>query len=265
MTTAVEDTVGRIVDHYSDVIEGGSSYAGVSSHIGIPGTHSRERDLLPPLQLGIEAAATVDSETVQPIAALDRWTNDFWVRADAPPFFLAASIAKSPFAPGPNKGLARRVTAYEESPAAFVVDAFPDTIRSGDVFEVREGFKRVPNGFDINDDTDGVPSGFDRFFDILLMPGGELDLYGMGKATCRTTLELRLRLVKWSRSIDAKKSALENASIIRNVITRPDMRDSTYVRALLPGESPQIAVEDKHKVIVSIPLTLIYRINTEFT
>jgi hypothetical protein len=186
------------------------------------------------------------------------------VKTDTPGFFAVCTAATNVA----NVDAARRITGWDNTTKVFTVDAFPASLAVGDVFAVRQGFKRIPNGIDIEAEGTRFAHGFDRFFSLSAMPGEQVDWYGNGTATYKTTLELRLRFLKYGRAHDATAAALENLAIIRAAITKgasPDHRDGTYTLALLPqGQSADVVSEDTQKVVVMDRYDLRYRISTTF-
>jgi hypothetical protein len=255
--------IGVILDSYADVIEGGSSWRGSgTSFRGIPGTQSNDAGL----RLGTDTplTATAASTTTAFTVAGGSWDSSRWVKHDTPGFFAVCTSATN----AANVDAARRITGWDNTTKVFTVDALPAALALGDVFTIRQGFKRIPNGVDIEADDTRHEHGFDRFFHLSMMAGEQADWHGSGVATYKSTLEVRLRFLKYARIHDAVATALENLAIIRAVVTKgasPDHRDGTYTRALLPqGKSSDVVKDDKLKVVVLDRYDIFYRINTTF-
>lgn len=255
MSHVSEQAVGFILDNYADVIEGGNAWRGSgTSYRGIPGTRSHE--------VGDDTPITAPSggTTTTVVAESTRsWEESRWVKTNAPGYFLVARSAALDIVDA-----ARRITGWNDTTKVFTVDAFPAASSSGDVFDVRQGFKRMPDGVDI---LEMAGDGFDRFFDLRVNSAGIYqEWYGAGLATYVATLELRLRMRKAARAHEAQASAFENLALIRPILCRGDHRDGTYTQALLPtGGQPEILnVSDASKVVVVDRYVLRYRINTTF-
>lgn len=249
--------LGDILDHYADVIEGGNAYAGGSSFRGIPGTRSSDARLRSGDDTPLTATdASADGTRIYQSAGT--WAAERWQKSTTPGYFACCKSATE----SSNVGAARRITAWDATSQYLTVDAFPASITVADVFDIRQGFKRMPNGLDVEEMT-GETLGYDRFFHLRLLPGQLLDWHGAGSLTYRGTLELRLRLLKLSREIDAVASVLENITLLATQLVRgsnPDHRDSTYVRALLPGGVAETEKNDKVKVVAVQTFNLIYQV-----
>jgi hypothetical protein len=255
--------IGAILAHYSDVIEGGTTWRGSgTSFRGIPGTYSNDAGLRSGADTPLTSTGSAATTTFA-VSGGD-WASDRWVKTDGPGYFAVCTSATNT----QNVDAARRITGWNNTTKVFTVDAFPAATTSGDVFAIRQGFKRLPNGVDLEAGGAEFKSGFDRYFELRASPGEPMDYHGAGTMTYRTTLDLRLRLLKYGRQHDIVAAALENLAIIRPIICRgylPDHRETTYTRALIPmGNSADVVVNDDHKVIVRDEYTLIYRVDTSF-
>ena len=260
MSHISSEAVGSICEHYSDVIEGGTTWRGSgTSFRGIPGTYSND----PGLRSAADTPLTSTGSAATTTFAVSggSWESSRWVKADTPGFFAVCTSATN----AQNVDAARRITGWNNTTKVFTVDAFPAATASGDVFAIRQGFKRIPNGIDIQDEADG---GFDRFFHLTATAGEPLEWFGGGNITYKTTLELRLRFLKYARAHDLVAAAMENLAIIRPIICRgglPDHRETSYTRALVPiGGASKIETDDKTKVVVVDSYDLIYRVSTNF-
>ncbi len=261
MTHVSDQAIGSILDNYADVIEGGTTWRGSgTSHKGIPGTRSNDKDLRSAADTPLTAEAG-GSTTTLIVASSRSWDTSRWVKQDTPAYFAVYRTGTAA-----NQYAARRITNWNNTTKTFTVDAFPASIAEADTFAIRQGFKRVPNTVDI---LGQAKDGFDRFFDLRTPSAGQmLPWWGGGNRTFETTIELHLRMLKFGRAHDAERSAFENLAIIRSIITKaanPDHRDGTYTQLLNPlGESGEKVVDDASKVVVKDTYRLRYRINAAF-
>lgn len=263
-TGVFQQAHSAILDNYADVIEGGNGWASGTSYRGIPGTQPND----PELKNGNESSVTASGNgtTTTVVYASGAWASDRWVKNDTPGFFLLCTSATN----AANVNAARRITGWALATTTFTVDAFPAATTSADEFTVLQGFKRLPNGLEIDSDepTVGADAGFDRFFQLRMQPGTQIEYFGGGVATYQTELELSLRFLKHGREHDAIAAVLENMAIIRQIICKgasPDHRDGTYTRALIPtGSGAEIIADDINKVVVRDSFTLLYRIDLTY-
>lgn len=262
MAHIATNTIGAIIDHYADVIEGGNAYNSGSSYLGIPGTYSRDPGLLRGDDTPLTATAAGNTTTIE-IASTYSWASNRWVRDDVPNFWL---LCTSGATSAVNE--ARRITAWNNTTKRFTCDAFPEAPGDAAEFDVLQGFKRLPNTVDpFAEDTES-PGGYDRRFHITLTPQAPRDWYGAGTETWDGELAVTLRLLKHARMHNAKQSVAENLGILASAMTlsaSPDHRDSTYVRALLrPTEAAEIVTEDQHKIVAALRFPIIYRVQRGF-
>jgi hypothetical protein len=259
---AFQQAIKAILDNYSDVIEGGNTWNSGTSFRGIPGRQSNDNDL----RQGNDTPITMThngSTTTAKYTSGD-WEESRWVKNDTPGYFLLCTSATN----AANVNAARRITGWNNTTSIFTVDAFPAATTASDVFTVLQGFKRLPNQLAIELEDGGPEHGYDRMFTLSAIPGAQLDYFGAGKISYKTTLELTLRILKYGREHDAIASAFENLAIIRGIITKgasPDHRDGTYTRALIStGEAMEIVTNDTNKIVAVDKYILIYRLDTTF-
>jgi len=258
--TVLQNTIGSILDNYADAIEGGNTYRGSGTkYRGIPGTYSNDSGIRSGDDTPLTATGAT-ANTAFAVASTYSWDSNRWVKTEGPPMFALCTSATN----AQNVGAARRVSAYDNSTQTFTFSGYvswPANMSVDDVFAMREGFKRLPNNIDIEADDNEFTNGFDRTFKLTAMPGERLDWYGDGYQSFKTTLELRLRFLKYAREWDVVAAALENLSIIRSILTtnKYDLRGD-YVVALIAdkGNSPEVSKEDKDKVVVLDKYDLIY-------
>lgn len=254
--TALSQEVGDILKNYADVIEGGNTYKGSgAAYKGIPGTDSVADEL--PLQI----TASGDGTTTTVVDDTRSWVDsDRWSRADMPPFFLCCATATN----AQNVGAGRKISAWTLSTTTFTSAAFSAVTKANDTFDIREGFKRMQDGIDIESD-DGIPEGFDRIFQLDFDAGEEEGVHGRGYTRYRGQLLLKLRFLKRHKAHSARQRAFNNVQRLRALLPRPEHLDGTYARALFDiAEKPEILINDTKKLIVQIPFGLIYALNTEF-
>ena len=262
MASLLTQSVGFILDNLSDAIEGGNTYRGSgTAHKGIPGLLSNDSGLVSGDDDDVTASSTV-STTVVPYASGD-WPSSRWEKADSPQFYMRCVTATN----AANVEQRRRITAWNNTTKRFTVaPAFDAIVTSADTFVVHQGFKRVPDNFDINSDESGVPEGFDRFFDLRCLPGTREPWYGNNTETYRTKLELYLRIEKKSRHRRATQSIFENLLMLRSGLTRHGHGDCTYTVSLsAEGTEPDIITNDTKKIVARDRFDLVYRINSTLT
>jgi len=252
-----------ILDHYADVIEGGNAYAGGSSYDGIPGPHSNDRHLRSGDDTPLTVAGGVAlSTTTFDAAAAKSWHPDRWVTDNGPAFWALCTTSGE--AGSPNLHRARKITGYNDTTKVFTTgSAFPSTPIATDVMTILQGYKRLPNGADIEDEEVEVEDGFDRSFHLSAAPGMITDHHGDHLVTYLTELKLRIRLQKFGRLHDWTAAALACLSTMRPAITKASHYDGTYVRALIAKGDQQAEVlkDDQFKIVVEDSYTLIYRID----
>ncbi len=249
-----QEDAGSIIDHLSDVIEGGNAYNGGTSFNGIAGLYSNDEKTRNGLSIAASSAGTTSTIPY----ASGSWPADEWVKASTPKFFAVATS-------GNNTGYARPISNWNNTTKVFTVaPAFTYSVASGVTFSVQQGFRRYPEGLDFDASGHEAQTGFDRMYlwDVL-GEGAEVPMYGQGVATFSATLRLRLRLLKYGReSIRVKQSALANMAILRRGLLAPGNRsDDVYVRAVLPSGGS--AIEDlPQRLVVRQDFTVIYRVET---
>ena len=143
----------------------------------------------------------------------------------------------------------------------FTVAAFASAVSQSNTFSLLQGFRRVPNWEDIDSDA-GVADGFDRHFHLAATPGKRAQWAGSGALTYQTELKLRLRIAKRGRIHDWTAATLTNLGILRCALPNTANYDSTYIRALVAGESdPKTVKEDSRKLVVEDTYRLFYRLD----
>ncbi len=265
--------ISSILDNFADVIEGGYVYTGDSNRnrSGVAGTHSFH-DLVD-AQYTYAGATGATTTVILASGVLGPGApTDYFTRSTGPAFFLVCTAASGQ----PTLlGCTRKISAYENdagTPTFTVAKAFDPAIStaiSNPSFTIREGFKRAPDGLDIEGDALRARDDFDRFFQLSALPGAVEHWYGNGTVTYRTTMELRLRFNKGARERNAIASVFENLMLLRTVLTRsanPDNRDGVYVRALLSeGTQAQISKNDSGNIVAVDKYTLIYRVDNVYS
>jgi hypothetical protein len=253
VTALLSQDPAQVLEHYADVIEGGSAYAGGDSWPGIPGTYSPDQDL----PLDFVATHTVDTTSVR-CTSLAAFESGRWTRDNTPGYFLRCITAGTD-----NVDAHRRITGWDTTTKTFTTDAWESTPEDGEGFEILHGFKRLPDAVDIEDEP--FDSGFDRTFRLDAMDGEQTEWSGAGARTYRTEMRIRLRLLKYARDRTARASVLANLMILTEALTRGDQRPAAlYARALMPSGPSRILREDKSKIIAERSLTLFYRVATNF-
>lgn len=262
MTHISSQGIGSILDHVSDVIEGGTVYGGGrENYTGIPGRGSWSPGLVSGDDTPLDADGAGDDTTIN-VASTYSWPESRWVKEHSPPFFLLCTAGETLAV-----GKARRITAWDNTTKNFSTDAFPVAPGAGASFDVLEGFRRVPDTIDINADTNSS-GGYDRHFAVSLDSGVPIDWYGDGTRTYRGSIDITLRLLKYKRHHAWKASVAENLVILAQGLTQTgeiDHRNDRYIRAILqPDEEPEIIIDDEIKIVATLALPLIYRVQRGF-
>lgn len=258
-----QNALDVILNNYADVIEGGSAYRGSgTSWKGLPGYGSNDPGLRLATDTPLTAiTGTTGTTTVEIHNTNYSWETERWVKVYTPGFFLLCTSATN----SANVGAARRITGWDNTEHQFTTDAFPATLTSGDVFSVMQGFKRIQNNIDIMNPDLEINGGYDRCFHFSAGAGEDQQWYGSGVMTLKTTLDLQVRFLKYSRAHDVVASAMTNMAILRAGLCRGEHRDGTYTRALLPTDNhAEVLLDDPTKIVISDKYDLLYRINTEF-
>jgi hypothetical protein len=260
MVSILGQQPGAILDNYADVLEGGSSWRGSgTAYYGIPGRYSNDPDIRSGADSPLTASAASADTTHVTVASTYSWDQSRWVKSETPGFWLLCTS-------GTVADEARKISAWDNTTKKFTVaSAFSAIPAKDDVFAVLQGFRRIPNGIDIEGDDGGIPHGFDRFFHLRTTAGEQMEWHGSGVATFRAVLELRFRLLTYGRIHDAEAAAFENMAIIRSALCRGTHRDGTYTRGLIPydGQS-EIVARDSKKIVIRDRYTLIYRVTADY-
>jgi hypothetical protein len=144
-----------------------------------------------------------------------------------------------------------------------VAAAFTNSPAAADTVTMLQGFKRVPNGVDIEAD-EGASEGYDRVFHLLADAGKRAEWSGSGAWLFETQLKLRVRFVKFGRLHDWTNAAITNMAILRAGLARTIHYETTYMRALIPDGSIDITHEDNNKLVAEDTFRLFYRLDTSF-
>lgn len=256
MHVALQD-IDQALDAIADAIEGGNTYRGSgTAFTGIPGALSNDDGL----RTGSDASVTASSNgstTSLPYSSGD-WDNTRWVRDDLPPYFAICTSATN----AENEAKARKITAWDNSGKTFTVAAFPQAISSGDEFTIAEGFKRILND---RDKEETQMKGLDRTFALNAEVGDDIGFTGRDRRSFRTDLEIRLRVLKHHREVDARKSAMRNALIIREALGKQANIDTTYLRAIFSSEGSQsVDTDDQDRVTIVITVPMVYSVANSF-
>lgn len=255
------ESVGDILDNYADAIEGGNSYRGSgTSYGGIPGLESNDDGLRNGSDGSITASANGTTTTI--VYGSGTWATSRWVKSETPSFYAVCTSAANE----DNEGAARKITNWALGTTTFTTIAFPSATTSGDVFTVLQGFKRLPNTVDIENEETEVGSGWDRFFRLDMLPGEPTEFYGSGVRNYSSVMNVRLRLLKYGRDRDARDSVLANLRILRDgIVDSSHTGGSTLIRAAIPENGTEdILTDDANKVVGQIGVRVYYRVSTTF-
>lgn len=252
--TILGESLGDILDAYSDVIEGGNAYRGSgASWPGVPGVESRYSRIG---EIGTLTASIVTPSTTSiPVASPPTIASNEFVKERTPPYFLHCLTASA----SENEGAARKISAY--SGGTFTTAAFPENVQDADTFVLREGFVRVPNGVDIEELN--AQDGYDRTFHISAEVGGREGWFGDGYHYYRTDLAVRLRLLKHKRARTDTESAWRNMARIQTFLTHGTYRPSAVRAVLMTGSSTATLVDDPSKIVIQATMPMIYRFSGE--
>jgi len=264
------ETIGAILNNYADAVEGGNAYNGGTVYRGIPSVRSFDRRLW----TGVVGSGDTTQWGVS-IATISVEEGQKLLRSDAPPYFLL-------YTAGPreaNIGAARKIINVEFVNAGeggvltvFTVETAFAAITAVGTMSVLEGFKYLPDIYDIESDEADVPGGWDRRFSLDLVPGSQMDWGGDGTEQWRSTMQLRLRILKKGRERTARMSALENIQNIASILTGitaqrgpvgQDMRGA-YTQNLSMMDTAPTIEQDENKVVATINFRIIYRFDAVY-
>lgn len=249
MSAIMQQATATILDHMAEVIEG------TNGNNGIPGVYSHDELLRggAPSNLSITATGGTGDNTIQYTSGA--YAADRWVKTNIPGFWLLCYSATN----SGNVSAARKISAWTQSTTSFTTASFPANITTGDKFYVLEGFKRLPDGVDIESAFD---VGFDRSFRLEALPGTSLGFYGSGLRTYDTTVILRLRLLKHHKDTTSRASVFENLRVLKDALALKTNWESSYTR-FLDSESSDvdIQIDDAGKVVAAISFRLVYRVD----
>jgi hypothetical protein len=259
MSTAYDTATGGILDNYADAIEGGNSYRGSgTAYKGIAGSSSLH-DLA---GTSIVCTSGAASKTTFVSTTIADAIAEQLVRTDTPPMFLLCASQDSGTG---NTGGARKIASFTASTDTYAVaPAFAENIQTNDAFTVREGFRRLPDNVDIEDEDTGIAAGWDRAFSLHMTPGLRQGWFGNSVYQFRSQLEIRVRFLKAHRQQNAIAAALENIGLFRVILPRSDLR-SSGVQELSPFEAePEILTDDAYKIVVADRYDLTYRVEAAY-
>lgn len=256
MTTLLTESTGIILDNFADAIEGGNTHRGSgTAYKGVPGTRTWH-DWVKANGTGLAVDAGVSSTTAIKITGVPAAQAATMVRVSGPPFFLLATTA----ATAGVTGAARKIASH--TGVTFTTAAFPGVVLAADVMSIVEGFKRVPDGLDIEaDGSEESPAGYDRFFRLSMLPGERVSWAGNGVSMYRAVLAVDLRILRRSRQHQCAESALENAGRIAYALTMGAHR-GTYVQVCEQATAPTPIKDDINKVVVRSTFNVLYQLNT---
>lgn len=251
MTTAIaQNATAGILDHVAAVIEG-------TTGNGVPGTHSADEALNDgsPSNLSITATGATGKTTIA--YSSGSYAADRWVKTVGPGYWLLCYEATD----SRNVGAARKISAWTQSSTEFTTAAFPQNLAAGDKFYVLQGFKRLPDGLDIEDSQ---LAGHDRFFHVSATTEESTGFYGAGMRTYMGVLSIRLRLLKYARLQHSTAAAFENARIIVDAVTKRTNWESSYVRYMNADAAETDIDQDESRTIVTINIPFAYRVETTY-
>lgn len=248
------EDIGTILDHFSDVIEGGNAYNAGTAFNGIAGLYSNDEKTRSGLSI---TASSAGSTTTVPYAS-GAYAADEWGKSNTPGFFAISTS-------GDNDGYGRPITTWNNTTKIFTVSPpFTYAVPSGGTFTFQQGFKRFPEGLDFDADGHEAASGYDRMFAWEVAgEGEEVPFYGSGVANLKMLITLQLRLLKYGREgVRIRKSAITNMAILRRGLVAPGNRgDGVYVRMILPSGGSSIE-NHTHRIVIKQTFEIIYRVDT---
>ena len=178
---ALGEAIGGILDSYADVIEGGSSYAGGTIYKGIPGNYSNDPGWRSNTDKTFTTVAAGDSTSVM-VATTYSYDNNRWAKDESPPWFLYCSVYGGSATPTPLYA-ARKISSWDQSNTRFLTASWPSAVGNNSTVIAKEGFKRLPNHIDIEDEGPAIENGYDRFFQLTALPGERAEFFGNDVAT----------------------------------------------------------------------------------
>jgi hypothetical protein len=223
---------------------------GTNSQKGVPGSYSADELLRASGGVTFTATGATGKTVIQDTTA--SYSAGRWVSSNGPGFWLVCTSASD----SSNVDAARKISAWTQSTTSFTTAAFPANLSTGDEFEVRQGFKQAPNHVDI----ESAQSGFDRYFQLSALPGADIGYYGSGVRNYRTEIELRLRLLRYSRDVDIRRSVLENLRALVDAATLRSNYESTYTRWADAQAEYEIVENDADKIVALARWPLQYRV-----
>jgi len=256
--TLLTEIIGSILDNYADAIEGGNTHRGSgTAYKGIPGTHSWH-DWVKDHGTGLTVDAGVSSTTTIKLTGVPAAQAATMVHDASPGFWLLATTAATVGV----AGSARKIASH--AGVTFTTAAFPGLVKAADVVSIVEGFRRVPDSFDLEaDGAEEIAGGFDRFFRLTMLSGERMAWTGNGSAMYHTTLNLDLRILRRARQHQCAETALENVGRIAEALCRGEHRGN-YTQKIVQAGPPVIMKNDPIKVVVRSPFNLVYQLNTSF-
>ncbi len=256
MTALVSQGLAAVFHTLADAIEGGNTWRGSGTAFkGIPGQYSND------LQLAAESPLTVGAavSTTQ-FKVAKRWSPNRLITNNGPAWWVlnAAGEHRKLIAAANSTILpATEATTFTVGTAFTAAPAPTDTLT------LLQGFKRLPNGVDIEAD-EGAAEGFDRTFHLAAETGQRTPWGGSGAWLFSTKLRLRVRFCKFSRLHDWTAAAMTNMAILRAGLARTIHYETTYMRALLPDGEIRVVRDDANKLVAEDTFTLFYRLDTSF-
>jgi hypothetical protein len=250
VTALVSQGLEGIFDTLADAIEGGTTWRGSGTAFkGIPGKYSNDLRLADDSPLTVSAAVSASAFKVATL-----WRSDRWVTLNGAAYWVLDHHAEH-----------RKVTAYNATTGQFTVGtAFSNAPQVADTLTVLQGFKRLPNGIDI-ETAEGAAEGFDRSFHLEADAGKRTEWSGSGDWLLETVLRLRVRFLKFGRLHDWVASAMTNMAILRAGLARTIHYETTYMRALIPDGTVRVVHDDNNKLVTEDAFRLFYRLDTSFT
>jgi len=259
-TTTLSASVSDVLDNYADVIEGGNSYAGGTSYKGLcsygsfalgnSGGHGATEDV------AVSTSGTTSTIVVANISLHPDWLAS----TDRPPFFALGYS-------GNNAGAARKITAINTATNTFTVSpVFPYAVGAGELYYLVEGFKRLPDSFDVRgDDVDSLA--FDHYFHMSAGAGRLLPWHGNGTHTFETTLRLSILLAKKPRIRRMSYNALLYSHVFREFLTKGEHRNTDNLLGVtvlyLDGYGSEATIrETENRIIIEDEYRMVYRVSS---
>ena len=311
MSGIYENTLGVILDHYSDVIEGGNAYGGGQIFNGVAGlgssrpwlefwTSHGSAHVPDAIRDSIIPDGSESANRAECVTFLQNYPRPLFISV---PDFRDYDAQDLNYGKGEQLGVAPgllyesaagmcvRLAGFSTSGANNITMSFSMSALDGLFPKANmtqrwlEGFSRLPDGIDPDDEEMGIPGGFDRsFWWTVDAPTGAARTIGQ-TMYLETGLSLKVRFDRnhthfphqpqdryISTDLDKMQAHFEKdrlskvwttAAILSDALMVPNHKETTNCQSLTPDGAPDVETLETH-YRVSIPFSLVYRLDGRF-